>query len=195
MKNLKKADHQLYITNRKEWRRWLENNHKRRNEVWLIYYKKHTGKPRLSYDDAVEEALCYGWIDSNYKRVDDERYMQKFTPRKTKSIWSKTNKNRVKKLIDQGLMTEAGLAKVQEAKRNGSWKDSTPIYDTRRIPPELKSALSASKKAYEFYKNLAPTYKKQYIWWIVSAKREETRKKRIKEALRLLEKNKKLGME
>lgn len=195
MKNTVTTDQQLYITNRKEWRRWLEKNHKKENEIWLIYFKKHTGKPRIPYDDAVEEALCFGWIDSTVKRVDDEKYMQKFTPRKDKSMWSEANKKRVRKMIDRGLMTEEGLIKVNEAKKNGNWKESTPIFDTKRIPPELNVALSGNKKAYEFYNNLAPTYKKQYHWWIVSAKRQETRKNRIKEAIRLLEKNKKLGMQ
>lgn len=194
MKKTEKTDHQLYITNRKEWRKWLKESHKKENEIWLIYSKKHTGKPRIPYDDAVEEALCFGWIDSTVKRVDDETYMQKFSPRKDKSMWSESNKKRVRKMIDRGLMTEAGLQKVNEAKRNGRWKESTPIFDSRSIPSDLHVALSQNRKAREFYNTLAPTYKKQYHWWIVSAKRQETRYKRIKQAITLLEKNKKLGM-
>ncbi len=194
MKNREKTDHQLYITNRKEWRRWLEKNHKKENEIWLIYFKKHTGKPKIPYDDAVEEALCFGWIDSTVKRVDDEKYMQKFTPRKDTSMWSASNKKRVRKMIDCGRMTEAGLIKVNEAKKNGRWTESTRIFDTRRIPSDLHVALSENRKAFDCYSNLAPTYKKQYHWWIVSTKRQETRKKRIKQSIMLLEKNKKLGM-
>ncbi len=194
IKNMQKIRQQLYVTNRKEWRRWLEENHTKEDEVWLVYFKKHTGTPRIPYDDAVEEALCFGWIDSTVKRVDDEKYIQKFTPRKAKSIWSETNKQRIEKMINCGLMTEAGLAKVNHAKKNGSWEDSTPLYDANRIPPELKAALISNKVASDFYNNLAPSYKKQYNWWIVSAKREETREKRIKKAIRLLKKNKKLGI-
>ncbi len=189
-----KTVQKIYVTNRKEWREWLVENHKKQNEIWLIFYKKHTGKSRIPYDDAVEEALCFGWIDSIVKRVDDEKYIQKFSPRKAKSIWSDANKKRIKKMIDKGLMTESGLEKVREAKRNGSWDDSSPIYDSKQIPPALAAALSTNKMAHEFYLNLAPTYRKQYNWWIVSAKRQETRSKRILEAVKLLENHKKLGM-
>ncbi|MGB2982026.1 MAG: hypothetical protein WBC77_12350, partial [Candidatus Zixiibacteriota bacterium] len=99
----------LYVTNRDDWRAWLRKNHSSQKEVWLIYYKKHTGKPRIPYDDAVEEALCYGWIDSTIKRIDEEKYAQKFTPRSEKSNWSELNKRRAKKMIREGRMTQAGL--------------------------------------------------------------------------------------
>ena len=114
----------LYITNRVDWRAWLERNNDTEKEVWLIYYKKHTGKPRIPYDDAVEEALCFGWIDSTVKRVDDEKFAQKFTPRKNKSNWSDLNKKRAKKMIREGRMTKAGLTKIEEAKRNGKRLES-----------------------------------------------------------------------
>lgn len=107
-----KMNKTLYVTNRDDWRAWLNKNHKTEKEVWLIYYKNHTGKPTIPYDVAVEEALCFGWIDSIVKRIDDERYMQKFTPRKTNSNWSELNKKRVKKMIKEGRMTEAGMAKI-----------------------------------------------------------------------------------
>ena len=102
----------LYVTNRKEWRNWLLNNFDSKPEIWLIYYKKHTGKPRILYNDAVEEALCFGWIDSTIKRVDEEIYVQKFTPRKARSIWSDLNRKRAEKMINAGLMTSAGLIKI-----------------------------------------------------------------------------------
>lgn len=109
------------FTSRDQWRAWLEKNHRRLAGIWMIFFKKHTGKKSISYDDAVEEALCFGWVDSLVRRLDEERYIQKFTPRKEKSTWSKSNKDRMEKLIKQGCMTEAGLAKIRAAQENGSW--------------------------------------------------------------------------
>ncbi|MEE9166990.1 MAG: YdeI/OmpD-associated family protein [Candidatus Neomarinimicrobiota bacterium] len=195
MKNRSKAPRTLYVTNRKDWRAWLGKNQGKENEIWLVYYKKHTEKPTIPYDDAVEEALCFGWIDSIIRRVDDEKYMRKFTPRKDRSIWSELNKKRVQKMIKQGLMTEAGSTKIREARRNGYWDRLSPVIDIQRAPADFKSALSSNKKASEYYQSLAPSYKKQYIGWIVSAKREETRKRRVKEAIKFLARNKKLGMQ
>ena len=100
----------IYMRSRAAWRNWLQKNHKARTEVWLVYYKKHTGKPTVTYDDAVEEALCFGWIDSTVRTIDDERYMQKFTPRRPGSVWSETNIKRARRMIDQGLMTESGCS-------------------------------------------------------------------------------------
>ena len=111
----------------------------------MIYYKKHTGKSTIPYDDAVEEALCYGWIDSLVKRIDDEKYTQKYTPRKKKSVWSKKNKERVEKMIRQGRMTEAGLSKIREAKENGEWeKAAGSVPDDLTIPPDFQQALAAN---------------------------------------------------
>src|SRR5918992_6386370 len=122
-----KISKKLYVTNRDEWRAWLEKNHATEREVWLIYYKKHTGKPRIPYDDAVEEALCFGWIDSIVKTLDGDRYMQKFTPRTNVGKWSRLNLERVKKLLHEGRMTEAGRAKLPP--------DLTPLPD-QAPPPE-----------------------------------------------------------
>jgi uncharacterized protein YdeI (YjbR/CyaY-like superfamily) len=193
--NMVSDSQQIYFKDRKEWRKWLEENYDKEKEIWLIYFKKHTKKTRIPYDDAVEEALCFGWIDSIVKRIDNEKYMQKFTPRKSKSLWSEANKKRVKMMIDQGRMTEAGLNKIREARKSGSWTESTPIFDSRQVPEELKQAFSRNKKAYEFYRNLTPTYKKQYNWWIISATRKETRQKRVLKAIELLEENRKLEMQ
>ena len=183
----------LYITTREEWRSWLEENQSKEKEVWLIYYKKHTGVPRIPYDDAVEEALCFGWIDSIVKRIDDERYMQKFTPRNDKSEWSELNKKRVKKLIENSSMTEAGLAKIKTAKKNGSWERVFESVKAYEMPVELNGALKSNKVANTFFDKLSPSYKKQYINWIASAKKEETRQRRAKKAVSLLSKKKKLG--
>jgi uncharacterized protein YdeI (YjbR/CyaY-like superfamily) len=184
----------LYVPNRNEWRRWLERNHDTEKEVWLIYYKKYTGKPGIPYDDAVEEALSYGWIDSIIKRIDDETFCRKFTPRKDTSQWSELNKKRVEKLIMEGQMTEAGLAKIEAAKRTGKWKKPVTSRQEFKIPPELIEALATNKEAGKNFDKLAPSYQRQYVGWVASAKKVETRKKRVKEAIELLEQNRKLGM-
>jgi uncharacterized protein YdeI (YjbR/CyaY-like superfamily) len=194
MKEPKQRNEILHIFTRKEWGHWLRENHNLKKEVWLIYYKKHTGKPRIPYDDAVEEALCYGWIDGKVKRIDDEKFMQLFTPRKAKSIWSDHNKKRAKKLIEKGLMKDPGLVAINEAKKSGIWEQSSPIFDEKNIPEELKAALMKSKRAKKYYDSLAPTYKKQFHWWIISAKRKETKEKRTIDAMKLLKANKKLEM-
>jgi len=184
----------LYISNRKEWRKWLKENHSIAKEVWLIYYKKHTGKLRVPYDNAVEEALCFGWIDSTVKRIDDEKYCQKFTPRNDKSNWSEHNKKRVKKMIRQGKMTKAGMDKVNAAKINGEWNRTIVAEINFKMPSELSQLLSAHKKAKDFFNELSPSHKKQYIGWIASAKKVGTREKRAGEALKLLMTKQKLGM-
>lgn len=185
----------LYVTNRDDWRAWLEKHHNTEREVWLIYYKKHTGKSRIPYDDAVEEALCFGWIDSIIKRIDDQKYAQKFTPRKDESKWSELNKRRAKKMIEGGRMTEAGLAKVKNIDFNDVRDPkSKPSRKELIIPPYIKEALEADGNAWRNFNNLAISYKKQYIGWITSAKREETRKRRLEEAIELLTQNQKLGM-
>lgn len=184
---------ELHVTTREEWRAWLEENHSCKKEIWLIYYKKHTGKHTIPYDDAVKEALCFGWIDSIVRRIDEARYARKFTPRKDKSVWSELNKKRAEMMIRCGRMTEAGLTKIKAAKKNGEW-DKTPTVEISDMPLELKRALAANKKAREYFNNLAPSYKKHYVGWIASAKREETRAKRVKEAITSLEQNQKLGM-
>lgn len=184
----------LYVPNRDEWRQWLEQNHDTEKEVWLIYYKKHTGKHGIPYDDAVEEALCYGWIDSIIKRIDDETFCRKFTPRKDTSQWSEANKKRVEKMIREGKMTEIGLAKIEAAKRTGKWEKPVTSRQEFKMPPELIEALATNKEAGENFDKLAPSHQRQYIGWVASAKKEETRKKRVKEAIELLEQNRKLGM-
>lgn len=184
----------LYVTGRKQWRAWLKTHHASEREVWLIYYKKHTGKPRIPYDDAVEEALCYGWIDTTVKRMDDERYMQKFTPRKPRSVWSKHNKERAEKMIKAKRMTRTGMARIEDAKRSGAWDHADQREQPKRVPSELKKALAANKAAARNFENLAPSYRRDYIGWLMSAKREETRRRRIREIVRLVSQNKKPGM-
>jgi len=190
---MKLAD-ELYVTNRDDWREWLRKNYETKKEVWLIYYTKHTGKPSISYDDSVEEALCFGWIDNIIKRIDDEKFVRKFTPRKAKSKWSEANKKRARKMIKEGKMTEVGLAKIREAKKTGEWFKTAPAKKELVIPPYMKEALAKNEKALENFNDLAKSYKRQYVGWISSAKREATRRRRLAEAISLLEKNEKLGM-
>jgi uncharacterized protein YdeI (YjbR/CyaY-like superfamily) len=124
-----KDQERIYIHDRTAWREWLEKNHSGKTGVWIVFFKKKTGKPSLSYEDAVEEALCFGWIDSLVKRVDEESYVQKFTPRKAASTWSASNKKRVQKMIRQGRMTPAGMLAIDEAKGRGSWKTLNPAIE------------------------------------------------------------------
>ena len=185
----------LYVTNRDDWRAWLEQNHEAEKEVWLIYYKKHTRRPSIPYDDAVEEALCFGWIDSIVQRIDSERYAQKFTPRKNNSRWSESNKRRIRKLLEAGKVTPAGLAKISDGVL-GAEERSKPESEAKGpvIPEYLEEALRVNGKAWENFNSLAPSYRRQYIGWIMAAKKAETRDRRIREATELLMRNEKLGM-
>ena len=185
---------QLFFPDRDKWRKWLSENHDVSTGIWMVYYKKATSKQTIEYDAAVEEALCFGWIDSIIKRIDEEKYVRKFTPRKDKSVWSALNKKRVSKMIKAGLMTEAGLVKIKTAKQNGSWNRDDKPPKSIEIPPEFAEALTKNKKASENFEKLAPSYRRYYLGWIINAKRPETRQKRINESIALLEKGEKLGM-
>lgn len=246
----------LYVTSREEWRAWLTTHYQSETEVWLIFYKKHTGRPRISYDHAVEEALCFGWIDSIVKSMDAEKFAQKFTPRRDGSRWSELNRQRLHKLIREGRMTEAGLAKVDpvtlgeelHAKPSAAdtdvphvvklalmanakaWRNFRSLTASRRrayirlimdakteetrerrvrqaislleqstgdpdeIPRFVRQALMAKATAWENFQNLAPSYRRHYVGWIMHAKKDETRERRLREAVALLEQNKKLGL-
>jgi uncharacterized protein YdeI (YjbR/CyaY-like superfamily) len=185
---------QLYVKTRKEWREWLNKNHNKSSGIWLVFYKKHTGKAALEYDDAVEEALCFGWIDSIIKKIDDEKYARKLTPRKADSRWSEINKKRIAKLRRQGLLAEAGNGKVKEARASGLWNEPDRPQISPDIPGELKSELAKNRKARNFFDQLAPSYQKQFIGWISVAKQQETKERRLRESIALLEQGEKLGM-
>jgi uncharacterized protein YdeI (YjbR/CyaY-like superfamily) len=184
---------ELYVTDRNEWRSWLEQNHSIK-KVDLVFYKKNSGRSSIPYEDSVEEALCFGWVDSTIRKVDEEKYVRRFTPRKGKSVWSELNKKRAKKMIKQERMTEAGLESIREAKQNGSWTKTPESRMKFEIPPFMREALVRNKKALQNFDGLAPMYKRHFIGWVASAKKEETRRKRLEEALSLLEQNKKLGL-
>jgi uncharacterized protein YdeI (YjbR/CyaY-like superfamily) len=184
----------IYFQNTQGWRKWLELNHHKSAGVWLVFYKKESGKPTLDYGEAVEEALCFGWIDSIIKNVDEQQYLRKFTPRKPESKWSELNKKRVRKMIELGRMTKAGAAKIEAAKKSGWWDKPDRPQISIRMLEEFRLALEEQKTAKTFFDQLAPTYQKQYILWIQMAKRAETRERRIKEAIDLLTKGEKLGL-
>ena len=166
--------------NKKDWREWLELNHKKKDAVWVVFYKKKSLNYNLSWSESVDEAICYGWIDSTKRTIDEEKYKQYFSKRKTKSNWSKVNKNKVKTLIDQGLMKEEGYKSIEIAKENGSWTILDSVEELV-IPEDLKEKLANYKGSTEYFENLSKSVKKGLLYWVVSAKRKETRQKRILE--------------
>ncbi len=192
---MKETSQRRCFRSREHWRAWLAENHAAAQEIWLIVRKKHTNRAGLTYAEALEEALCFGWIDGILKRIDDEKHTIRFSPRRKNSIWSEQNKKRVAKLIQEGRMTEAGLAKVDEAKANGQWAKAAVREDVTVVPPELTAALAENVQARASFEKLAPSYRKQFIYWISTAKRDETRAKRIKTTIKLLVANRRLGME
>lgn len=174
------------------WRAWLEEHHATATEIWLVYYKKGSGKPSVVYKQALEEALCFGWIDGQLKKIDEQRYAQRFTPRRADSNWSEVNKHLVAKLVSEGRMTPAGLAKVNFP---------LPAADAPRprrpdlpLPGWLEAALKANPQAWENFAALPPSHKRRTIGWITDAKQEETRQKRARRAIELLERNERLEM-
>jgi uncharacterized protein YdeI (YjbR/CyaY-like superfamily) len=185
----------LHVIERRQWRAWLEANGGKEKEIWLIFYKKHTGKARLAYDDAVEEAICFGWIDSTVKRLDEEAYAQKFTPRNRNSKWSDLNIRRARKMIAAGLMASAGLAKIDPAllKRNQVPPRTYPDKNST-IPPFILAGLAADHAAWNYFQTLAPSYCRLYSRWVASAKKEETRQKRLAELVATMRAGRKLGM-
>jgi uncharacterized protein YdeI (YjbR/CyaY-like superfamily) len=174
---------------RNEWRKWLEINSQTALGVWLIYYKVKSGKPSIQYSEAVKEALCFGWIDSKVRTLDKERYMQVFTPRKPKSVWSKLNKQYIEELIEQGLMTQAGREKIEAAKKDNSWFALDSI-EALIIPADLQQALEANERARKYFEAFNNSSKKNILFWIESAKRPETRLKRIIQTINSAAQNK-----
>lgn len=190
--NLDKA---LFFNSRQEWRKWLVKNHDKENEAILIHYRKSSGKQTLSHIDAVEEAMCFGWIDSILRRVDDERFVLKYTPRKAKSVWSKINRDKAEKLIKMGKMTPAGLAKIEEAKNNGLWDAAYTNKVRDELPIDLEKNLRQNETAWQNFRQFANSYRNTYIGWVNSAKTEATRKKRITEVVYRSERKIKPGID
>jgi uncharacterized protein YdeI (YjbR/CyaY-like superfamily) len=173
---------------RAEWRAWLAAHHNRDEGVWMIFFKKATGKPFVTYDDAVEEALCFGWVDSKPNKLDTERSMLWFAPRKGRSGWSNPNKDRVERMTAAGLMIPAGLAKVNAAKADGTWTMLDAV-EALEIPPDLANALKLYPAAKENFEAFPRSAKRGILEWILQAKRAETRTKRIEETARLASEN------
>ena len=169
-----------YAKDRKAWRKWLQKNHVKESGVWLIYYKKASGKARVLWEEAVEEALCFGWIDSIAKPIDDEKYMQKFTPRKAKSVWSAINKKKIELLIKQNLMMPAGLEIIETARKNGSWTQLDEV-ENLVIPPELKRFLAKNKTVAKYFEGLSNSTRKLWLYKMNKARLPETKKKRLEE--------------
>jgi len=183
---------EIFFQSRTEWRVWLLENHCNSNGVWLLFFKKESGKPTMTYNEAVEEALCFGWIDGIIKNLDEERYVRKIMPRINLFNWSSSNRKRVESLIESGLMTEIGLSKIGDYSKTGklTWpEDKTEQPNLLSLTPGLIEMLKLNQMAYSNYNNLSSSHQNRYILWIMSAKQEETRQKRMKEAIPLLEKN------
>jgi uncharacterized protein YdeI (YjbR/CyaY-like superfamily) len=185
---------EMYFESLPGWHAWLQENHNSSKGIWLVFFKKESGKPSLQYEESVEEALCFGWIDSVIKKIDDERYMRKFSPRKDGSNWSDLNKKRGEKLIKEGRMTEFGMAKIELAKQNGDWDKPSQPRPQFVMHEIFQTALDHHPKAKEFFNSLNKADRQHYIYWVASAQREETREKRVSESLDLLGKGKKLGL-
>jgi uncharacterized protein YdeI (YjbR/CyaY-like superfamily) len=179
---------EIRCKNRKALRNWLEKNHGQKESIWLILHKKHSTKGDLSYNDAVEEGLCFGWIDSKPNKIDEDTYKLLYCQRKPKSAWSKVNKLKIEMLIKTGQMHPAGLAKIEAAKKNSSWISLDSVEELQ-MPVELQKALNKNKEAKQYFEAFPPGVRKQLFWGVSSAKREETKSKRIIEIVTLAEKN------
>lgn len=184
----------MFFINRDEWRTWLEQNHDKSDGIWIIYYKKNSGRKSLTYNEGVEEALCFGWIDSLVKSIDQHMYKQKYTPRRKNSVWSDVNRKRVEKMIEEGKMTVSGMKLVQEAKQNGQWDKAYGKNVKHDMPDDLFKALSENKTALENFFRFGPSLQNTYIYWLKRAKRAETREKRIEKIIKLSAENRKPGI-
>lgn len=178
----------LHVTSRRQWRAWLAKHHTSSPGVWLEFHKAHTGIESIPYEDMIREALCFGWIDSLIKRLDDDRYALKVTPRKPTSKWSAINRKRWKELNEAGQLEPAGLAAAPTS------NTYAPKPKIPKLPGYIAEALKENPKAWAFFRELAPTYRRNFVVWIHTAKRPETREKRIRESIALLADGKKLGL-
>ncbi|OGU65829.1 MAG: hypothetical protein A2499_11790 [Stygiobacter sp. RIFOXYC12_FULL_38_8] len=188
MNMIKPPPNSIQPKSRAEWREWLSSHHTQEEGVWLITFKKSSGKQQLDYAEAVEEALCFGWVDSKGNKLDEERTMLWFTPRKKGSGWSKLNKSRIEKLIAAKLMLPSGLAKIEAAKKDGSWSSLDNVEELE-IPPDLEKAFAANKTANKYFNEFPRSAKRAILFWIGSAKKPETRAKRIQETVTSASKN------
>jgi uncharacterized protein YdeI (YjbR/CyaY-like superfamily) len=172
---------EVAFTTAAEWREWLAANHERTQGVWLVSYKRGTGKPAIEYEEAVCEALCFGWIDATYRRIDDERGALWWSPRRKGSVWARTNKARVERLEAEGRMTDAGRAAIERARADGSWSLLEPVEELI-VPDDLAAAFAANPGAADRWAAFPPTAQRAYLLWVYSAKRQSTRAQRVAEA-------------
>lgn len=185
-----KADRTLEIRTRQAWRAWLERNHASVAEIWLVFHRQHTGTPGVEYEAAVEEALCFGWVDSLVRRLDDDRFARKFTPRRSDSVWSESNRRRYAAVEARGLLAPAGRVRPPTGR--------VPVLPARRtfakVPPYIARAFKAEPRAWATFGRLTQEQRRKYLGWIDAAKREETKTRRLAEAVRLLARGEKLGL-
>ncbi len=180
----------FYPKTKAAWRAWLKKNHKKETSIWIIYYKKNSGLPCVKYSKSVDEALCFGWIDSKAKTIDEFTYRQFFAKRKLNSVWSKVNKAKIENLISNGLMTPARLECIEAVRLNGSWTILDEVEELI-VPPDLQAKFKRSKKASDFFETLSRTDKRNILQWLVLAKRDETRQKWLDEIVSLAKVQKK----
>jgi uncharacterized protein YdeI (YjbR/CyaY-like superfamily) len=178
----------FYAKTRKQWRVWLQNNHTIEKSVWLIIYKKESKTPSVYYPEAVDEALCFGWIDSKPNKRDEESYYQFFSKRNPKSNWSKANRERVEKLMEQGLITPSGHAMIDLAKKTGTWEALVEVQNSI-IPEDLQKSFNKNKIAFKNFSAFPTSSKRIILEWILNAKKPETRQKRVEETIELAAKN------
>jgi uncharacterized protein YdeI (YjbR/CyaY-like superfamily) len=172
-----------------QWRVWLIDHHASESEVWLVFHKRHTGQASIAYEDAVDEALCFGWVDSLIKRLDAAHYARKFTPRKADSKWSTSNRQRYAQLKASGRLMPAGLNRVPTDRSGDASRPSLA-----KVPQYIQDGLRNNPTAWGYFESLAPSYRRMYIAWIDCAKQPETKMRRLQEAIRLLAAGKKLGL-
>jgi len=184
LKNLKTLD----VSTRQAWRKWLERHHASEREIWLVFHKKHTSKKSIALSDAIDEALCFGWVDSLIKRLDDNRYARKFTPRKADSKWSTINRRRYAQLKASGLLAPAGLAR-KPTTRSGDAPQASP-----QVTRHIEKVLKANTRARAQFEKLSPSLRRNCIAWVDSAKRDETKQKRLRELIAKLAAGEKVGM-
>ncbi len=184
----------IYFASQKKFRAWLEKNHDKVDFAWIAIRKKNSEKPCITYNEAVEESLCFGWIDGQVRSLDEDNYIQRFSPRKAKSLWSKINKDKALKLINDGQMNEAGMKKIDDAKRNGSWDNAYTTPKKVEIPEDIKQSLSNVPHAFEAFSSFAPSHQTMYIRWVNDVKKEDARKRRIEKVILWSLQKKKPGM-
>lgn len=191
LKKIKKYQPVLFFKTQKEWEEWLSKNYTHQEGVWIKFFKKGSNIPTVTYDEALDEALCYGWIDGQVKSLDEKSYLQKFTPRRKRSMWSKRNTEHIARLSKLGKMKPSGLTEVESAKKDGRWQRAYESAKNMPIPEDFLKELSKNKKANEFFKTLNKTNTYAIAWQLHDAKRPETRERRMKKFIEMMSKGEK----